>query len=71
MPKHLSKRLIFVHAAAAHSGIFYDSLEEGPDLLVDALGFEVKYRDDGIAVVERDMAKAYLVGGWPRSQSPP
>ena len=41
--------------------IFYDSLGEGLDLFVDALGFQVKYQDDGLAVVERDMAKAYIV----------
>lgn len=41
--------------------IFYDTLEEGLALFVDCLGFEVKYRDDALAVVERDGAKAYVV----------
>jgi hypothetical protein len=41
--------------------IFYDTLEEGLALFVDCLGFAVKYRDDNLAVVERDGAKAYLV----------
>jgi hypothetical protein len=30
-------------------------------LFVDCLGFAVKYRDDNLAVVERDGAKAYVV----------
>jgi hypothetical protein len=41
--------------------IFYDSLGEGLDLFVNALGFTVKYQDAGLAVVERDLAKAYIV----------
>jgi hypothetical protein len=41
--------------------IFYDSLGEGLDLFVDGLGFTVKYQDEGLAVVERDLAKAYIV----------
>ena len=41
--------------------IFYDSLDEGLDLFVNALGFTVKYRDEELAVVERDLAKAYIV----------
>ena len=41
--------------------VFFDTLAEGLDLFVDALGFEVKYRDDDLAVVERFGAKAYIV----------
>ena len=41
--------------------IFYDTLEEGLDLFVDCLGFQVRYRDEDLAVVERDGAKAYIV----------
>jgi hypothetical protein len=41
--------------------IFYDQLEEGLDLFVNCLGFQVKYQDDALAVVERDGAKAYVV----------
>jgi len=41
--------------------VFYDTLEEGLDLFVNCLGFEVRYRDEDLAVVERDGAKAYVV----------
>jgi len=41
--------------------VFYDTLEEGLDLFVSCLGFQVRYRDDDLAVVERDGAKAYIV----------
>lgn len=41
--------------------IFYDHLNEGLDLFVDCLSFEVKYRDETLAVVERGGAKAYVV----------
>jgi hypothetical protein len=41
--------------------IFYDTLHEGLDFFVAGLGFEVKYQDDDLAVVERDGAKAYIV----------
>jgi hypothetical protein len=41
--------------------IFYNQLEEGLDLFVDCLSFRVLYQDDGLAMVERDGAKAYLV----------
>src|ERR1700733_12498360 len=41
--------------------IFYDTLDEGLALFVDCLGFSVKHRDDDLAVVERDGAKAYVV----------
>src|SRR6185369_14759281 len=33
----------------------------GLDLFVDGLGFKVLHRDDTLAVIERDIAKAYLV----------
>lgn len=41
--------------------IFYARLDDGLAFFVDALGFEVRYRDATLAVVERDGAKAYLV----------
>lgn len=41
--------------------VFYDTLEQGLDLFVNCLGFEVRYRDEDLAVVERDGAKAYVV----------
>lgn len=41
--------------------VFYDTLEEGLDLFVNVLGFQIRYRDDDLAVVERDGAKAYIV----------
>jgi hypothetical protein len=36
-------------------------LDEGLDLFVDCLGFQVRRRDEGLAVVERDGAKVYVV----------
>ncbi|MFA6232158.1 MAG: hypothetical protein WC617_18615 [Rhodanobacter sp.] len=41
--------------------IFYDQLQDGLDFFVGGLGFEVRYQDAGMAVVERDGAKAYLM----------
>lgn len=41
--------------------IFYEHLDEGFDFFVDGLGFLVLHQDDGMAVVERDGAKAYLI----------
>ena len=41
--------------------IFYDTLEEGLDLFVSCLGFQIRYRDEELAVVDRDGAKAYIV----------
>ena len=41
--------------------IFYDTLDEGLDLFVNCLGFEIRYRDADLAVVDRDGAKAYIV----------
>ena len=41
--------------------IFYNTLDEGLDFFVAGLGFQVLYRDDDLAVVERDGAKAYVV----------
>ena len=41
--------------------IFFDRLEQGLDLFVDGMGFAVRYRDNGMAIVERDTAKAMLV----------
>jgi hypothetical protein len=44
--------------------IFYDRMEQGFDLFVDGMGFDVVYKDSEFAVIERDGARAYL------SQSP-
>jgi hypothetical protein len=41
--------------------IFYARLEDGLEFFIDGLGFEVEYRDAGMAVISRDGAKAYLV----------
>lgn len=41
--------------------IFYDRLEDGLDFFVDGLGFALLYRDDDLAVIGRDGAKAYIV----------
>ncbi|MBP8809160.1 MAG: hypothetical protein KBG48_21630 [Kofleriaceae bacterium] len=41
--------------------IFYEELATGLAFFVDALGFEVRYRDARMAVIARDGAKAYLV----------
>ncbi|UPG88494.1 hypothetical protein L2Y96_13810 [Luteibacter aegosomaticola] len=41
--------------------VFYDHLQEGIEFFVDGLGFAVLYRDDDMAVIARDGAKAYLV----------
>ena len=41
--------------------VFYDTLEEGLDLFVATLAFDVLHRDDSLAVVARDGAKAYVV----------
>lgn len=41
--------------------IFFDRMEEGLNLFVDGLGFRVLYQDSGLAVVEREGAKAYVV----------
>jgi hypothetical protein len=41
--------------------IFFNELNEGLDLFVDCLGFQVLYRDENLAVVSRDGAKAYIV----------
>src|SRR4051812_46064946 len=41
--------------------VFYDHLDDGLDLFARCLGFHVVYRDEELAVVERDGAKAYVV----------
>jgi len=41
--------------------IFYDTLDEGLGFFESCLGFQVRYRDDTLAVIERDGAKAYIV----------
>ena len=41
--------------------VFFDDMEDGLDLFVNGLGFEVLHRDGTLAVVARDGAKAYVV----------
>lgn len=41
--------------------IFYEHMEQGLDLFVNAMGFEVLHQDENLAVVERDGAKTYIV----------
>ncbi len=41
--------------------IFYSRMEDGLDLFVDCLGFQVLHRDGDLAVVGRDGAKAYVM----------
>jgi hypothetical protein len=41
--------------------IFYDNMQDGLDLVVNCMGFNVLYKDSELAVVERDGAKAYIV----------
>lgn len=41
--------------------VFFDKLSDGLDLFVDCLGFKVVYQDAELAVLERDLAKAYVV----------
>ena len=41
--------------------IFYDRMEQGLDLFVNGMGFTVGYKDENMAVVERDGAKAYII----------
>jgi hypothetical protein len=41
--------------------IFYDTVQEGITFFVDGLGFEIVYQDQGLAVIARDGAKAYIV----------
>jgi hypothetical protein len=41
--------------------IFFDRMDQGLDLFVNCLGFQVLYQDSDLAVVGRDGAKAYVV----------
>jgi hypothetical protein len=41
--------------------IFYDHMRDGLALFVEGLGFKLVYRDESLAVVEREGAKAYIV----------
>lgn len=41
--------------------LFFHQMEDGLDLFVECLGFEVRHNDGKLAVVERDGAKAYVV----------
>ena len=41
--------------------VFFDRMEEGLDLFVNCLGFQVLHQDSSLAVVARDGAKAYVV----------
>lgn len=47
--------------AALIPKIFYADIEVGLDLFVDGVGMSLLHRDDDLAVVGRDQAKAYLV----------
>jgi hypothetical protein len=41
--------------------IFFDRMDDGLDLFVDGLGFQVLHQDSSLAVVGKDGAKAYVV----------
>jgi hypothetical protein len=41
--------------------IFFNRMDEGLDLFVSCLGFEVLHQDSSLAVVGKDDAKAYVV----------
>ena len=41
--------------------LFNARLQDGLDFFVDGLGFEILYQDQGMAVIARDGAKAYIV----------
>ena len=41
--------------------VFFNRMEEGLDLFVNALGFTVLHNDGSLAVVGRDGAKAYVM----------
>lgn len=41
--------------------VFFNRMEEGLNLFVNGLGFEIRYQDQSLAVVARDGAKAYVV----------
>jgi hypothetical protein len=41
--------------------IFFNHMDEGLDLFVNCLEFEVLHQDSGLAVVGKDGAKAYVV----------
>ncbi len=41
--------------------VFFDRMDQGLDLFVNCLGFQVLHQDSSLAVVGRDGAKAYVV----------
>ncbi len=41
--------------------IFYDRLQDGLEFFVDGLGFEVLFRDAGMAVMARDGAREFAM----------
>ena len=41
--------------------VFFDRMDEGLDLFVNGLGFQVLHQDSELAVVGKDGAKAYVV----------
>ena len=41
--------------------VFFDRMDQGLDLFVNGLGFQVLHQDGELAVVSRDGAKAYIV----------
>ena len=41
--------------------VFFNRMEEGLDLFVHCMGFEIRYQDSALAVVGKDGARAYIV----------
>jgi len=41
--------------------VFFERMDQGLDLFVQCLGFQILYREEKLAVVGRDGAKAYVV----------
>lgn len=41
--------------------VFFNRMDEGLDLFVNCLGFEVLHQDSSLAVVGKDGAKAYVI----------
>lgn len=41
--------------------VFFDRMDEGLDLFVNCLGFDILHQDGALAVVGKDGAKAYIV----------
>jgi hypothetical protein len=41
--------------------VFYDHLADGLDFFVNGMGFAIRFQDEAMAVVERDLAKAMII----------